>query len=89
MLELLDELPAGKAWKTSSGSVLDLIMSLSWGMYKWLCIVSAQPSERKARGIQLLDAPDVHPAAAGPESRCRLYRQACAPVRSVGAGETS
>ena len=36
--------------------MVDLIMSLSWGMYKWLCLVCSQPSERKAE-IQLLDAP--------------------------------
>jgi PilZ domain len=53
ILELLDEVPPGAL---EEGSVADLFMSLSWGMYKWLCIVSCQPSERKAE-IQLLDAP--------------------------------
>jgi len=53
MLELLEELPAGSL---EEGSVIDLTMSLSWGMYKWLCLVCSQPSERKAE-IQLLDAP--------------------------------
>ena len=53
ILELLDELPAGSL---EEGSVIDLTMSLSWGMYKWLCLVCSQPSERKAE-VQLLDAP--------------------------------
>ena len=53
MLELLEELPTGTL---EEGSVIDLTMSLSWGMYKWLCLVCSQPSERKAE-IQLLDAP--------------------------------
>jgi c-di-GMP-binding flagellar brake protein YcgR len=53
MLELLEELPAGSL---EEGSVIDLTMSLSWGMYKWLCLVCSKPSERKAE-IQLLDAP--------------------------------
>jgi PilZ domain len=53
ILELLDELPPGEL---EEGSVADLFMSLSWGMYKWLCLVCSQPSERKAE-IQLLDAP--------------------------------
>src|ERR1700677_982027 len=53
ILELLQELPAGSL---EEGSVVDLTVSLSWGMYKWLCIVSCQPSERKAE-VQLLDAP--------------------------------
>ena len=53
MLELLEELPPGSL---EEGSVIDLTMSLSWGMYKWLCLVCSQPSERKAE-IQLLDAP--------------------------------
>jgi hypothetical protein len=46
ILELLDELAPGVL---EEGSVLDLFMSLSWGMYKWLCIVSGQPSERRPR----------------------------------------
>lgn len=38
------------------GSIVDLFLSLSWGMYKWICIVSCEPGERKAE-VQLLDAP--------------------------------
>jgi hypothetical protein len=38
------------------GSIVDLFLSLSWGMYKWLCIVTCVPSEQKVE-LQLLDAP--------------------------------
>lgn len=53
VLEILEEAtpPA-----LEEGSVVDLYMPLSWGMYKWLCIVSCHPSERKAE-VELLDAP--------------------------------
>ncbi|HTV11729.1 MAG TPA: PilZ domain-containing protein [Acidimicrobiales bacterium] len=53
VLELLDEVPEGGL---EEGSVVDLLLPLSWGMYKWLALVSSTPSERKAE-VQLLDAP--------------------------------
>lgn len=53
ILELLEEVAPGAL---EEGSVMDLFMPLSWGTYKWLCIVSCHPSERKAE-IELLDAP--------------------------------
>jgi len=53
VLELLDEIPAGGL---EEGSVVDLLLPLSWGMYKWIALVSAPPSEKKAE-LQLLDAP--------------------------------
>ena len=49
---------------------MDLFMSLSWGMYKWLCIVSCQPSERKSE-VQLLDAPMFIQRRLDPEGRSR------------------
>ncbi|HTW07294.1 MAG TPA: PilZ domain-containing protein, partial [Acidimicrobiales bacterium] len=36
--------------------VADMFMALSWGMYRWICIVSCAPGHRKAE-VQLLDAP--------------------------------
>lgn len=36
--------------------MVDLYMPLSWGMYKWLCLLSCRPGERKAE-VELLDAP--------------------------------
>lgn len=53
VLELEDEIPEGSL---EEGSIVDLFMSLSWGMYRWLCIVSCSPGHHKAE-VQLLDAP--------------------------------
>ncbi|HET9060165.1 MAG TPA: PilZ domain-containing protein [Acidimicrobiales bacterium] len=53
ILEFDEEIAEGSL---EEGSVLDLFLSLSWGMYKWICIVSCEPGERKAE-VQLLDAP--------------------------------
>lgn len=53
VLELVEELPPGVI---EEGSVIDLFPSLSWGMYKWICIVTTMPCENKAE-VQLLDAP--------------------------------
>lgn len=50
----LDELLAPGSLE--EGSIVDLFLSLSWGMYKWLCIVISVPSEQKVE-LQLLDAP--------------------------------
>jgi hypothetical protein len=82
ILELVDELPAGAL---EEGSVADLFMSLSWGMYKWLCIVSSQPSERKAE-IQLLDAPMFIQRRLDPRVGVGLPAQV-RPVRSAVLGE--
>lgn len=82
MLELLDEVPAGNL---EEGTVLDLFMSLSWGMYKWLCIVTHQPSERKAE-VQLLDAPMFIQRRLDPRVGVGLPAQV-RPVRSVTLGE--
>jgi hypothetical protein len=38
------------------GVVADLFMPLSWGVYKWLCLASCHPGERKVE-LELLDAP--------------------------------
>lgn len=53
ILEMDDELSAGTL---EQGSIVDLVLSLSWGMYKWLCMVTTLPSEKKVE-VQLLDAP--------------------------------
>ena len=60
-------------------------MSLSWGMYKWLCIVSCQPSERKAE-VQLLDAPMFIQRRLDPRVGVGLPAQV-RPVRSAAVGE--
>ena len=82
ILELLDDIPPGQL---EEGSVLDLFMSLSWGMYKWLCIVSCQPSERKAE-VQLLDAPMFIQRRLDPRVGVGVPAQV-RPVRSVTLGE--
>jgi PilZ domain len=82
ILELLDELAPGAL---EEGSVVDLFMSLSWGMYKWLCIVSCQPSERKAE-VQLLDAPMFIQRRLDPRVGVGLPAQV-RPVRSEAVGE--
>jgi PilZ domain len=82
ILELLDDLPVGVL---EEGSVADLFMSLGWGMYKWLCIVSCQPSERKAE-IQLLDAPLFIQRRLDPRVGVGLPAQV-RPVRSAAIGE--
>lgn len=53
VLELQDEIAEGSL---EEGSVVDLLLSLSWGMYKWICVVSRSPADRKSE-VQLLDAP--------------------------------
>jgi PilZ domain len=82
ILELTDDLPAGAL---EEGSVADLFMSLSWGMYKWLCIVSCQPSERKAE-VQLLDAPMFIQRRLDPRVGVGLPAEV-RPVRSAALGE--
>jgi PilZ domain len=53
LLELEEDIPEGGL---EEGSVVDLFLSLSWGMYRWICIVSCSPGDRKTK-VQLLDAP--------------------------------
>ena len=53
ILELEDEMAEGAL---EEGSIVDMFLSLSWGMYKWLCIVDCPLANRKAE-VQLLDAP--------------------------------
>jgi hypothetical protein len=52
-LELVDEAPE---CSLEVGSILDLLMPRSVGMYKWLCIVSSPPSGQLAE-LQILDGP--------------------------------
>lgn len=52
VLELLD---GGVQPAVEEGSVVDVVLSLSWGIYKWLCLVCSWDG-RKAE-VQLLDAP--------------------------------
>jgi hypothetical protein len=53
VLELEDEVPEGSL---EEGSVVDLFLSLSWGMYRWICIVNCSPGRGQTE-VQLLDAP--------------------------------
>jgi hypothetical protein len=53
ILELAEDLEPGAL---EEGAVVDIFLALSWGMYKWICLVSCWPGERKAE-VQLLDAP--------------------------------
>ena len=53
VIEMAEEMPEGAL---EEGSVVDLLLPLSWGMYKWLCLVSCHPGEKKAE-VELLDAP--------------------------------
>jgi hypothetical protein len=82
VLELVDEPPAGAL---EEGSVVDLFMSLSRGMYKWLCIVSCQPGDHKAE-IQLLDAPMFIQRRLDPRVGVGLPARV-RPVRSATIGE--
>lgn len=52
-LEVPDGLPEGAV---EEGSVIDLLMPRSVGMYKWLCIVVACPNSREL-DVQILDGP--------------------------------
>jgi len=51
VIELDDRAPT-----VEEGAVADLFMPLSWGIYKWLCLVSCHAGEQKME-LELLDAP--------------------------------
>jgi hypothetical protein len=53
VLELQEDIPDGAL---EEGSIVDMFLSLSWGMYKWICMVNSFPGKRQA-DVQLLDAP--------------------------------
>jgi hypothetical protein len=53
VLELLDEVPDGEL---GEGSMVDLFMPRSEGVYHWLCIVRSAPQDQRAQ-VELLDAP--------------------------------
>jgi hypothetical protein len=81
VLELDQHVPAAAL---EEGSVLDMFLSLSWGMYKWICIVSRAPEERRAE-VQLLDAPMFIQRRLDP----RVGVGVLAEVRTVRAGQAS
>lgn len=80
-LELDDVLPEGSI---EEGSVIDLFLSLSWGMYKWICIVSCAPGDRKAE-VQLLDAPMFIQRRLDPRVGVGIAAEV-APLRSANRG---
>jgi hypothetical protein len=84
VLELAEEMPPGVI---EEGSVIDLFLSLSWGMYKWVCIVTTLPCENKAE-VQLLDAPMFIQRRLDPRVGVGLPCQVC-PVRSGVRGAVS
>ncbi|HXW79334.1 MAG TPA: PilZ domain-containing protein, partial [Acidimicrobiales bacterium] len=66
------------------GSIVDMFLSLSWGMYRWLCIVSCSPGDRKAE-VQLLDAPMFIQRRLDPRVGVGLPAEV-RPVRSANRG---
>jgi predicted ArsR family transcriptional regulator len=52
-LDLLDEVPSGEL---EPGSTLDLFMPRPEGIYHWLCVLSAPPTDRRAV-VELLSSP--------------------------------
>ena len=81
-LELKDEIPEGGL---EEGSVVDMFLSLSWGMYKWLCIVISYPSDHKVE-VELLDAPMFIQRRLDPRVGVGLTAQV-RPVRSASLGQ--
>jgi hypothetical protein len=82
VLELSAESPEADL---KEGSVVDMFLSLSWGMYKWLCIVSASSGDGKAE-VQLLDAPMFIQRRLDPRVGVGLRAQV-RPVRSPNHGQ--
>jgi PilZ domain len=67
-LELLEVPPDGSL---ETGSVVEMFIPLDMGVYKWLCIVSANPS-RNAAEVQVLDAPMFVPRRPNPRVPAEL-----------------
>jgi hypothetical protein len=82
VLELKEEIPEGGL---EDGSVVDMFLSLSWGMYKWLCIVSRYPGDHRVE-VQLLDAPMFIQRRLDPRVGVGLAAQV-RPVRSASVGQ--
>ena len=83
LLELEHELPEGTL---EEGSVVDMFLPLSWGMYKWITIVSSVPGERKAE-VQLLDAPMFIQRRLDPRVGAGILAEV-RPVRAGAAGQS-
>ncbi|MGH9105967.1 MAG: PilZ domain-containing protein [Acidimicrobiales bacterium] len=81
ILELNDDLAPGSL---EEGSVVDMFLSLSWGMYKWICILSCSPGERKAE-VELLDAPMFIQRRLDPRVGVGLPAEVCT-LRSASKG---
>jgi hypothetical protein len=82
-LELEQEIPEVTL---EEGTVVDLFLSLSWGMYRWICIVSCSPGNGKAE-VQLLDAPMFIQRRLDPRVGVGLPAEVC-PVRSATRGQS-
>ncbi|HUB72298.1 MAG TPA: PilZ domain-containing protein [Acidimicrobiales bacterium] len=79
VLEFVDEVGEGAL---DEGSVVDVLLPLSWGMYRWLGVVSSPPGERKAV-VQLLDSPTFIQRRLDP----RVGAMLPADVRHVSSGK--
>ncbi len=74
-LELLEVPPEGSL---ETGSVVEMFIPLDMGVYKWLCIVSSNPSPNVAE-VQVLDAPMFVPRRPTP----RVLAELPADVRAL------
>src|SRR5579863_5229017 len=74
-LELLEVPPEGSL---ETGSVVEMFIPLDMGVYKWLCIVSSNPSPNLAE-VQVLDAPMFVPRRPNP----RVLAELPADVRAL------
>ncbi len=74
-LELLEVPPEGSL---ETGSVVEMFIPLDMGVYKWLCIVSSNPSPNTAE-VQVLDAPMFVPRRPNP----RVLAELPADVRAL------
>jgi PilZ domain len=74
-LELLEVPPEGAL---ETGSVVEMFIPLAMGVYKWLCIVSSNPSGNTA-DVQVLDAPMFVPRRPNP----RVLAELPAEVRAL------
>jgi hypothetical protein len=73
-LDLLDEPPARML---EEGSVVDMFVTVSAGLYKWLCIVSQAAADNHVT-LQLLNGPVFVPARSDPRIVVNLPAQVCA-----------
>ncbi len=82
VLDVDQEVPEGSL---EAGSIVDMVLGLSWGLYKWLCMVSGVPEDRTVE-LQLLDAPMFIQRRLDPRVGVGLAAQV-RPVRSDSSGQ--